>query len=140
MQVTEAPVSTRPRTGMPSRVSWPVMGGPTAHTTGVTLALGDPSSSLNAHEGRFGRHPPLEAAPRLVLLEGRELYRALAGALRAVGLHEPGIGTQSVLLRRIRSSEEVACLAAGEVVGSMDLPLGSPGRGGERERVEAVER
>ena len=28
MQVTEAPVSTRPRTGMPSRVSWPVMGGP----------------------------------------------------------------------------------------------------------------
>ena len=48
IQVTEAPVSTRPRTGMPSRVSWPVMGGPTAHPTGVTLASGDPSNNLNA--------------------------------------------------------------------------------------------
>ena len=37
IQVTEAPVSTRPRTGMPSRLSWPVMGGPTA---------GDPSNRL----------------------------------------------------------------------------------------------
>ena len=125
---------------MPSRVSWPVMGGPTAHPTGVTLASGDPSSSLNAPEGSFGRHLLLEAAPRLVVLEGRERYRSLAGAESAVGLHEPGIGTQSVLLRRIRSSEEAACLAAGEVVGSMDLPLGSPGRGGEREQAEAVER
>ena len=34
---------------MPSRVNWPVMGGPTAHPTGVTLALGDPPNSLNAH-------------------------------------------------------------------------------------------
>ena len=42
IQVTDAPVSTRPRTGMPSRLSWPVMGGPTAHPTGVTLASGDP--------------------------------------------------------------------------------------------------
>ena len=56
MQVTEAPVSTRPRTGMPSRVSWPVMGGPTAHPTGVTLASGDPPNSLNVHEGSFGCH------------------------------------------------------------------------------------
>ena len=48
MQVTEAPVSTRPRTRMPSRLSWPVVGGPTAHPTGVTLASGDPSNSLNA--------------------------------------------------------------------------------------------
>ena len=45
MQVTEAPVSTRPWTGVPSSVSWPVMGGPTAHPTGVTLASDDPSSS-----------------------------------------------------------------------------------------------
>ena len=48
MQVTEAPMSTRPRTGMPSRVSWPVMGGPTTHPTGVSLASGDPSNSLTA--------------------------------------------------------------------------------------------
>ena len=116
------------------------MGGPTAHPTGVTLASGDPSSSLNAPEGSFGLHPPLEAAPRFVLLEGRKQYRSLVGAVSAVGLHEPGIGTQSVPLRRIRSSEEVACLAAGEVVESMDLPLGSPGRGGEREQAEAIER
>ena len=48
IQITEAPVSTRQRTGMPSRLSWPVMSGPTAHPTGVTLASGDPSNSLTA--------------------------------------------------------------------------------------------
>ena len=48
MQVADVPVSKRPRTGMPSRLSWPVMGGPTAHPTGVTLVSGDPSNSLNA--------------------------------------------------------------------------------------------
>ena len=37
MQVTEAPVSTNPRTGMPSIVSWPEMGGPTAHPIGATF-------------------------------------------------------------------------------------------------------
>ena len=37
--------------GMPSSVNWPVMGGPTAHPTGVTLALGDPPNSLNAPGG-----------------------------------------------------------------------------------------
>ena len=125
---------------MPSRVSWPVMGGPTANPTGVTLASCDPPSSLNAPEGSFGRHPSLKAAPRLVLLEGPERYCSLAGVVSAVGLSEPGIGTQSALLRRIRSSEEVACLTAGKVVKSMDLPLGSPGRSGERGREETVER
>ena len=40
--------------GMPSKVSWPVMGGPTAHPTGVTLALGDPPRSLNAPGGSLG--------------------------------------------------------------------------------------
>ena len=92
--------------------------------------------------GVFGRHLPREVAPRLVLFEGRERHRALSGAVRAVsavGLSEPGNGTQSALLLHIRSSEEVVCLVAGEVVESMDLPLGSPGRGGEREREEAVE-
>ena len=104
------------------------------------MASGDPPSSLNAPEWSLGRHLPREVAPRLVLLEGRERYRSLAGAVSAVGLSEPGSGTQSALLLRIRSSEEVVCLAAGEVAESMDLPLGSPGRGGEREREEAVER
>ena len=51
MQVAEAPVSTRPRTGMPSRLSWPVMGGPTEHTTGVTLASGDLSNRFSCTLG-----------------------------------------------------------------------------------------
>ena len=34
IQVTDAPVSTFLRTGMPLRLSWPVMGGPTAHPRG----------------------------------------------------------------------------------------------------------
>ena len=51
MQVTEPPVSTRPRTGMPSRLSWPVMGGPTVHPTVVTLASGDPSNRFNCTLG-----------------------------------------------------------------------------------------
>ena len=67
MQVTEAPVSTRPRTGMPSRVSWPVMGGPTAHPTGVTLASGGPHNSLNVYEGSSGHHLLWEVIPRPVL-------------------------------------------------------------------------
>ena len=56
-QVTEAPVSTRPRMGMPSNVSWPVMGGPTAHPTGATLALGEPPKSLNASGESLGYLP-----------------------------------------------------------------------------------
>ena len=48
IQVTDAPVSTRPRTGMPSRLSWPVMGSPTAQPTGVTLASRNTSNSLTA--------------------------------------------------------------------------------------------
>ena len=116
------------------------MGGPTAHPTGVTLTSGDPPSSLNAHEGSFGCHLPWEEVPRLVLLEGRERYLALVGAVSAGGLSEPGSGTQSALLLHIKSSEEVVCPAAGEVAENMGLPLGTPGKGGEREREEVVER
>ena len=36
---------------MPSRLSWPMMGGPTAHTTEVTLASGDPSNRFNCTLG-----------------------------------------------------------------------------------------
>ena len=50
-------MSTRPRMGMPSNVSWPVMGGPTAHPTGATLALGDPPRSLNASGESLGNLP-----------------------------------------------------------------------------------
>ena len=60
--VTEAPVSTNPKTGMPSMESWPEMGRATAHPTGATLALGDPSVSLNAMGGLESYHR-LEEAP-----------------------------------------------------------------------------
>ena len=63
IQVTEAPASTRQRTGMPSRLSWPVMGGPTAHPTGVTLASGDPFNSLAARWNRGGSRPRWLVAP-----------------------------------------------------------------------------
>ena len=78
MQVTEAPVSTRRRTGMPSRLSWPVMGGPTAHPTGVNLASGDPSNSLTVCWGELGSRPRIAAAPVFVLKVVRERWCALA--------------------------------------------------------------
>ena len=46
---------------MPSNVSWPVMGGPTAHPTGATLALGDPPRSLNASGESLGYLPGWKA-------------------------------------------------------------------------------
>ena len=52
--------------GMLSSVNWPVMGWPTAHPTGVTLASGDPPNSLNAPEGIPDCHLP-RVAPGLVL-------------------------------------------------------------------------
>ena len=55
-----------PRMGMPSSVNWPVMGGPTAYPTGVTLASGDPPNSLNAPEGSPDCHLQW-GAPGLVL-------------------------------------------------------------------------
>ena len=53
---------------MPSRVNWPVMGGPTAHPTGVTLALGDPPSSLNAPGWSLGCFPVQEAREPALLV------------------------------------------------------------------------
>ena len=86
MQVTEAPVSMRPRTGMPSRLSWPVMGGPTAHLTGVTLASGDPSNSLTVRWGLSGSRPLEAAAPGFVLVAGRGHWHVLAGGEGVGGL------------------------------------------------------
>ena len=73
---------------MPSRLSWPMMGGPTAHPTGVTLASGDPSNSLTAHWGWHGSRPLGAAAPVFVLeaVRGRwQRRRWKKGAGRAVG-------------------------------------------------------
>ena len=50
--------------------SWPEMGSATAHPTGATLALGDPSVSLNAMEGALilGRKAAVWLALGLVVL------------------------------------------------------------------------
>ena len=119
MQVTEAPVSTSPRTRMPSRVSWPVMGGPTAHPTGVTLASGDPPNSLNAHEGSFGRHLLQEAVPRPVLWEDRERYREFVGAASVGGRSEPGSLTKcpSSPHRKQRGGRLSGCWRGGQKYG-----------------------
>ena len=98
---------------MPSRVNWPIMGGPTAHPTGVTLASDDLPSSLNAPGMSLGRHHPQEAAQELALLEGRTRYLALADAASAEGRNELGSGTQSGLLPHIGSNEEAVCPAVG---------------------------
>ena len=63
---------------MPSRLSWPVMGGPIAHPTGVTLVSGDPSNSLTAHSSWDGSRL-LDAAPGFVLVAGRGRWRVLGG-------------------------------------------------------------
>ena len=60
---------------MPSTVSWPEMGGPTAHPTGATLALGDPPKSLNAPEEGLVYHL-VRGAPGFVPWVG--LWRFLA--------------------------------------------------------------
>ena len=97
MQVTETPVSPRPRTGMPSRLSWPVMGGPTAHPTGVTLASGDPSNSLTVRWGELGSHPRGAAAPVFVIEAVRGRWLVLAGEEGAGELGSLGSWRQSGL-------------------------------------------
>ena len=98
---------------MPSRLSWPVMGGPTEHPTGVTLASGDPPSSLNAPGWSSGCHHLLEVAPGLALLASREEFLKLVGAVSAEGRRERGSGAQNGPLPHIGSIEEVFCPAGG---------------------------
>ena len=125
---------------MPSRVSWPGMGGPTAHPTGITLASADPPSSLNVPGGSLGRHYLWEVALELALLGDHELYLVLAGSVSAGGRSELGSGTQSGPLPHIGSSEEAVCPAVGKVAKNMDLHLRNPGKGGEQEGMEVSER
>ena len=55
---------------MPSRLSWPVIGGPAGHLTGVTLASDDSPSSLTARQGWRPGHPWDRVAPRVALRAG----------------------------------------------------------------------
>ena len=131
MQVTEALVLTRPRTGMPSRLSWPVMGGPTAHPTGVTLASGDPSNSLTAHWGWSGSRHLGAAAPVVVLEAVRGHWCVLAGEGGVGGPGGQGSWTQSGLLIRKGSSAVVVDPSDGGEDGRTVALRCSLGRGGE---------
>ena len=142
IQVTKAPVSTRPRTGMPSMLSWQVMGGPTAHSTGVTLDSGDPSNSLTVRWGKFESRPRADVAPGFVLEAGRELWCALVGGQGAGGLGGPDGWRRSAPLLHRRSNGKVVYPSVGVADGKTGVPQDIPDRGGERERgqAEAVER
>ena len=141
MQVTEAPVSTRPRTGMPSRLSWPVMGGPTVHPTGVTLASGDPSNSLTARWGWSGSR----LLERLAASRSLSSWRAMGTGtcLLAKKALEDGacrtVRRYSVLLPRRGSSVGVDDPSRRRKTGDrIQAPPRNPGRCGERGRQEAA--
>ena len=84
-------MSTRPRMGMPSNVSWPVMGGPTAHPPGATLALGDPSRSLNASGESLG-YLPGWGAQGFVTWVGLERFPGPAATAGAAVMYGQGSG------------------------------------------------
>ena len=91
---------------MPSSVNWPVMGGLTAHSTGATLALGDPPRSLNAPGcclAQEAREPDL--------LGDHEWFLGFAGVTSAAARSGQGCDRQSGPPRLTGSSEEAFCLA-----------------------------
>ena len=79
---------------MPYTVSRPEMGGPTAHPTGATLALGDPPKSLNAPEEGLGYHLGWEA-PGFVPWVGLWLSLAPVVAAGVVIWYRQGSDRQS---------------------------------------------
>ena len=105
---------------MPSRVSWPVMGGPTAHPTGVTLSLGDPPRSLNAPGGSPGCFL-LQEAQEPGILVSHEWFPRLVGATSAAAGSERGSDRRSDPLHFIGSSGETSCLAVGVEAENMGL-------------------
>ena len=92
---------------MPSRLSWSVMGGPTAHPTGVTLASGDPSNGLTARWDWSGSCPLGVAASVFVLEAVRGRWCVLAGEGGVGGPDGQGSWTQSGPLLRRGSSAAV---------------------------------
>ena len=128
---------------MPSRLSWPVMGGPTVHPTGVTLASGDSSNSLTVRWGELGSRSLGAAAPGFVLEVVRGRWRMLAGEEGAGGLGGPGSWRRSGLPLHRGSSVVVINPSVGGEGGRTEHLRCIPSRGGdrewEREREEAVE-
>ena len=97
---------------MPSRVNWPVMGGPTAHPKGVTLASGDPPRSLNVPGGSPGCLLAREAQePGLWV--GHRRFLGPVAAISATARRGRGCDRQNGSPRRIGSSVEAFYLAVG---------------------------
>ena len=105
---------------MPSSVNWPVMGGPTAHPTGVTLAADDPPKSLNAPGGSPGCLLVREAQePGLWM--GHVRFLGLAAIISAATRSGQGSDRQSGPPRLTGRSEEAFCLAVGVETENRDL-------------------
>ena len=96
---------------MPSNVSWPVMGGPTAHPTGATLAFGDPPRSLNAPEESLG-YLLGRRAPRLVPWVGLEQFLVPAVVASAAIWYGQGSDRRSDPPHHRGNIEEVSGLVA----------------------------
>ena len=107
---------------MPSTVSWPEMGGPTAHPTGATLALGDPPKSLNVL-GRGQGYHLLQGVPGFAPWVAFWLVPAPVAAAGAATEFGQGSGTQSGLPRHRGSTAGAFCLTAVSVPESMELLL-----------------
>ena len=96
---------------MPSNVSWPVMGGPTAHPTGATLALGDPPRSLNASGESLG-YLLRRGAPGFVPGVGLEQFPVPAAAASTAVMYGQGSDRRSDPPHHRGNTEEVSYLAA----------------------------
>ena len=94
---------------MPSTVSWPEMGGPTAHSTKATLALGDPPRSLNAPEESLGYLLRWRASG-FVLWVGLEQFLVSADAASAAVLYGQGSDRQNDPPHHRGNIEEVSYL------------------------------
>ena len=104
-------MSTNPRTGMPSIVSWPEMGVPTVHPIGATLALGDPPKSLNTSEESLG-YLLVQGAPGFVPWVGLEPFPVPVVATGVAIWCGQGSDRRSGLPRHKGNIEEVSYLAA----------------------------
>ena len=105
---------------MPSTVSWPEMGGPTAHPTGATLALGDPLNSLNAPGRSRGYHLRQEVPKFVPWVVPWRVPATVAAASAAIGFGQ-GSGKQSGPPRRRGSTAVAFCPTAVLVHESRDL-------------------
>ena len=124
---------------MPSRVSWPVMGGPTVHPTEVTLALGDPPRSLNAPGGSPDCFLTQEArGPGLLV--GHEWFPGLVGAISTAEGSERGSDRRRDPPHRIGSSGETSCQAVGVEAENMGpLPRNRDITGSQVDKEAAVQ-